>query len=95
MELRERKGINQFRGSGSSLRAKANENFRLRLRVHFSFSPFLSFFSFPHLTSLTSHCRIERLELFDELEEWHLISAHYCMCWASKGSEFDIDKLEL
>ena len=23
--------------------------------------------------------RIERLEIFDELEEWHLIQAHYCM----------------
>ena len=25
--------------------------------------------------------RIERLEIFDELEEWHLIQAHYCIAW--------------
>ncbi len=24
--------------------------------------------------------RIERLELFDEFEEWHLIQGHYCVC---------------
>ena len=26
--------------------------------------------------------RAERLELFDELEEWHLMSAHYCVALA-------------
>jgi hypothetical protein len=29
-------------------------------------------------------CRIERLELFDELEEWHLIQEHYCFLVAVK-----------
>lgn len=30
--------------------------------------------------------RIERLELFDEFEEWHLIQAHYHISLASKGA---------
>ena len=30
--------------------------------------------------------RIERLELFDELEEWHLIQQHYCIAIGVKDS---------
>lgn len=26
--------------------------------------------------------RVERLEIFDELEEWHLIQGHYCIAYA-------------
>ncbi len=29
--------------------------------------------------------RAERLELFDEVEEWHLMSAHYCIAVAVRG----------
>jgi hypothetical protein len=31
--------------------------------------------------------RIERLELFDEVEEWHLMSAHYCIAIAVNDPE--------
>ncbi|XP_022770183.1 leucine carboxyl methyltransferase 1-like isoform X2 [Durio zibethinus] len=27
-------------------------------------------------------CRIERLELFDEFEEWHMMQEHYCVAYA-------------
>eukprot|EP00053_Salpingoeca_punica_P005865 m.57004 g.57004 ORF g.57004 m.57004 type:complete len:340 (+) comp13429_c0_seq2:153-1172(+) len=27
--------------------------------------------------------RVEKLEIFDELEEWTLINSHYCMSWAA------------
>eukprot|EP00052_Salpingoeca_macrocollata_P018451 m.151682 g.151682 ORF g.151682 m.151682 type:complete len:217 (+) comp20701_c0_seq12:171-821(+) len=29
--------------------------------------------------------RIERIEMLDEMEEWQLICAHYCISWAAKG----------
>ncbi|KAI8370346.1 leucine carboxyl methyltransferase 2-like protein [Radiomyces spectabilis] len=29
--------------------------------------------------------RMARLEILDELEEWHLLSAHYCVAWAYKS----------
>jgi tRNA wybutosine-synthesizing protein 4 len=29
-----------------------------------------------------------RLEILDELEEWHLLSAHYCVAWAYKSSDY-------
>ncbi|KAJ3043045.1 Leucine carboxyl methyltransferase 1 [Rhizophlyctis rosea] len=29
--------------------------------------------------------RVSRLEIFDEVEEWHLLSGHYCISWAVKG----------
>eukprot|EP00041_Stephanoeca_diplocostata_P031323 m.973415 g.973415 ORF g.973415 m.973415 type:complete len:89 (-) comp23935_c2_seq7:364-630(-) len=28
--------------------------------------------------------RIQKLEIFDEVEEWHLINAHYCISTAFK-----------
>jgi tRNA wybutosine-synthesizing protein 4 len=35
----------------------------------------------------TEVARIERLELFDEVEEWHLMSAHYCIAVAVNDSK--------
>jgi tRNA wybutosine-synthesizing protein 4 len=35
--------------------------------------------SFEMFIFLTLHYRIEKLEIFDELEEWHLIQSHYCL----------------
>lgn len=29
--------------------------------------------------------RVEKLELFDEVEEWKLINDHYCIGWAHRG----------
>ena len=26
--------------------------------------------------------RVEALEVFDEWEDWHVMSAHYCLSWA-------------
>ena len=40
--------------------------------------------------------RIEKIELFDELEEWHLIQGHYCLAVAvndDKMNSEEIDKL--
>jgi len=34
--------------------------------------------------------RVEKLELFDEFEEWDLLQSHYCICIGAKfrdGSE--------
>jgi tRNA wybutosine-synthesizing protein 4 len=31
--------------------------------------------------------RIGRLEILDELEEWRLLSAHYCVAWAYKSRD--------
>ena len=28
--------------------------------------------------------RIEKLELFDEFEEWDLLQSHYCICLAAR-----------
>lgn len=30
--------------------------------------------------------RVERLEMLDELEEWRLIQAHYCMAWGANDA---------
>ncbi|KAI9281612.1 S-adenosyl-L-methionine-dependent methyltransferase [Sporodiniella umbellata] len=32
--------------------------------------------------------RIAKIEMLDELEEWRMISAHYCIVWAYKTKEF-------
>lgn len=29
--------------------------------------------------------RISKLEILDELEEWHLLASHYCIAWAYKA----------
>lgn len=31
-------------------------------------------------------CRVSRIELFDEYEEWNLIQSHYCILAASQGT---------
>jgi hypothetical protein len=31
--------------------------------------------------------RIEKLEMLDEVEEWELLQAHYCICLGSRGAE--------
>lgn len=31
--------------------------------------------------------RIEKIELFDEFEEWDLLQSHYCLCVGSKFSD--------
>jgi hypothetical protein len=35
----------------------------------------------------TDRARAERLELFDELEEWHLIQEHYCLTMAASDPQ--------
>ncbi|TPX35444.1 hypothetical protein SmJEL517_g02181 [Synchytrium microbalum] len=47
---------------------------------------------FDSCLSDAEHARISRLEIFDELEEWKLLSSHYCVSWAIKapdGPRFD------
>ena len=39
--------------------------------------------------------RVEKLEIFDEVEEWHLINDHYCMGWAHRGGEGTFANLAL
>ncbi|KAI9096065.1 S-adenosyl-L-methionine-dependent methyltransferase [Phlyctochytrium arcticum] len=31
--------------------------------------------------------RLQKLEVFDEIEEWELLSAHYCLSWGLKSSK--------
>lgn len=31
---------------------------------------------------------MSKLEILDELEEWHLLSAHYCVAWAVHSIDF-------
>ena len=31
--------------------------------------------------------RIEKIEMFDEFEEWQLLQSHYCLVLAQKGPE--------
>ena len=37
--------------------------------------------------------RAERTEMLDELEEWRLIQAHYCVAWGTSGTGSDADAL--
>jgi tRNA wybutosine-synthesizing protein 4 len=30
--------------------------------------------------------RIEKLEIFDEFEEWDLLQSHYCLCLSARGA---------
>jgi len=32
--------------------------------------------------------RIEKIEMFDEFEEWDLLQSHYCICIGSKFDDF-------
>lgn len=38
--------------------------------------------------------RIERIEIFDEFEEWHLMNAHYCVVLAENGT-VDLSAVEV
>jgi tRNA wybutosine-synthesizing protein 4 len=40
---------------------------------------------------------LAKLEILDELEEWHLLSAHYCIAWAINTADYkeDFDKIQL
>lgn len=37
--------------------------------------------------TITRHDRIERIELFDEIEEWRLIQNHYCIALAKSADD--------
>lgn len=32
--------------------------------------------------------RIEKLEIFDEFEEWELLQSHYCLCLSKRGNAY-------
>jgi tRNA wybutosine-synthesizing protein 4 len=36
--------------------------------------------------------RIEKLEIFDEFEEWELLQRHYCLCLGKRIASPEIDK---
>ena len=36
--------------------------------------------------------RIEKLEIFDEFEEWELLQSHYCLCLGKRIASEDISK---
>ncbi|CDW90937.1 leucine carboxyl methyltransferase 2-like [Stylonychia lemnae] len=40
----------------------------------------------------TERHRIEKLEIFDEFEEWELLSKHYCLCLGKRIAEPSIDE---
>jgi tRNA wybutosine-synthesizing protein 4 len=31
--------------------------------------------------------RIEKIEMFDEFEEWDLLQSHYCLCLSVRGDK--------
>lgn len=35
--------------------------------------------------------RIEKLEIFDEFEEWELLQKHYCLCLGKRIEDPEID----
>lgn len=37
--------------------------------------------------------RIEKIEIFDEFEEWELLQKHYCLCLGKRISNPDLDSL--
>jgi hypothetical protein len=41
----------------------------------------------------TERLRIEKIEIFDEFEEWELLQSHYCLCLGSKIADPDLSKL--
>jgi hypothetical protein len=40
-----------------------------------------------HSIPQTEMVRVQKLEIFDELEEWDLLMKHYCLLIASKSQE--------
>jgi tRNA wybutosine-synthesizing protein 4 len=41
----------------------------------------------------TEKSRIEKLEIFDEFEEWELLQRHYCVCLGKRIADPVIDSL--
>lgn len=41
----------------------------------------------------TEKQRIEKLEIFDEFEEWELLQKHYCVCLGKRIADPSIDAL--
>jgi len=41
----------------------------------------------------TEKKRIEKLEIFDEFEEWELLQKHYCLCLGKRVESPDIDAM--
>lgn len=33
--------------------------------------------------------RIERIEIFDEFEEWEMLQSHYCMCLGKRINDLE------
>jgi hypothetical protein len=36
--------------------------------------------------------RIEKLEIFDEFEEWDLLQSHYCLCLGKRISDKELSQ---
>jgi len=41
----------------------------------------------------TEKLRIEKLEIFDEFEEWEMLQRHYCLCLGKRITNQEIDAL--
>ena len=41
----------------------------------------------------TEKKRIEKLEIFDEFEEWELLQKHYCLCLGKRLASPDIETM--
>ena len=41
---------------------------------------------------ITERHRIEKLEIFDEFEEWKLLSKHYCLCLGKRIADPNLDE---
>ena len=39
----------------------------------------------------TERARVDKLEIFDEFEEWELLQKHYCVCFAKRIADPTID----
>jgi tRNA wybutosine-synthesizing protein 4 len=37
--------------------------------------------------------RIERLEIFDEFEEWEMLQSHYCLCLGKRIENDEVNEL--
>ena len=41
----------------------------------------------------TERMRIEKLEIFDEFEEWELLQKHYCLCLGKRVDDPNVSSL--
>lgn len=41
----------------------------------------------------TEKARIEKLEIFDEFEEWELLQKHYCLCLGKRVKDQSVSSL--